>query len=160
MHIILTEILACFLPGQAKDLPAPLYISTVWFCCHLFVMAVLSCYQFHHKAPGSAFCPQHKHQAFILRPFTILLATSWQNLGQYHSYGSIEELHFYFHLKKQTQKQFNSLQEDLQILQLWPINMKIVEAVNVKILITLITIAPYTLPASSFMDLQLNCLAL
>ena len=25
IHAILTEILACFLPGRAKDLPAPLY---------------------------------------------------------------------------------------------------------------------------------------
>jgi len=26
IHAILTEILACFLPGRAKDLSAPLYI--------------------------------------------------------------------------------------------------------------------------------------
>jgi len=27
IHAILTETLACFLPGQAKDLPAPLYVN-------------------------------------------------------------------------------------------------------------------------------------
>ena len=104
IHIILTEILACFLPGQARDLSAPLYISAMRFCCHLFVMAMLSCYQLHHKAPGSAFGQQHRHQTFVLRPFTILLATSRQKLGQYHSYGSIEELYFHFHLQKHKHK--------------------------------------------------------
>jgi hypothetical protein len=29
IHTILTETLACFLPGQAKELSAPLYISTL-----------------------------------------------------------------------------------------------------------------------------------
>jgi len=28
IHAILTETLACFLPGRAKDLSAPLYICT------------------------------------------------------------------------------------------------------------------------------------
>ena len=28
IHAILTETLTCFLPGRAKDLPAPLYMST------------------------------------------------------------------------------------------------------------------------------------
>jgi len=28
IHAILTETLACFLPGRAKDLSAPLYIHT------------------------------------------------------------------------------------------------------------------------------------
>jgi len=31
IHAILTETLACFLPGQAKDLPAPLYIGVALF---------------------------------------------------------------------------------------------------------------------------------
>jgi hypothetical protein len=34
--------------------------------------------------------------------------------------------------------------------------MKIVETVNVKIPIIVVTAAPYTLPASSFTDLRLN----
>jgi len=29
IHVILTETLACFLPGRAKDLPAPLYVGDI-----------------------------------------------------------------------------------------------------------------------------------
>ena len=32
IHAGLTETLACFLPGRAKDLPAPLYISRQHIC--------------------------------------------------------------------------------------------------------------------------------
>jgi hypothetical protein len=36
IHAILTETLAFFRPGQAKDLSAPLYIP----CVHIFIYAV------------------------------------------------------------------------------------------------------------------------
>ena len=33
IHSILTETLACFLPGQAKDLSTPLYLQRYDWCC-------------------------------------------------------------------------------------------------------------------------------
>ena len=36
IHAIVTETLACFLPGQAKDLPAPLYASSMHLTPVLF----------------------------------------------------------------------------------------------------------------------------
>ena len=39
IHAILTETLACFLPGRAKDLSAPLYLHLV---AHSFIMRVVS----------------------------------------------------------------------------------------------------------------------
>ena len=40
IHAILTETLACFLPGWAKDLSAPLYIVMRGLWCNIIVLNV------------------------------------------------------------------------------------------------------------------------
>ena len=40
IHAILTETLACFLPGRAKDLSAPLYIVMRGRWCNIIIMNV------------------------------------------------------------------------------------------------------------------------
>ena len=40
IHTILTETLACFLPGRAKDLSAPLYVTLTVLCPTSFVRSI------------------------------------------------------------------------------------------------------------------------
>jgi len=43
IHAILTETLACFLPGRAKDLSAPLYYVWIYVCVCMYVLCIYVC---------------------------------------------------------------------------------------------------------------------
>jgi len=48
IHAILTETLACFLPGQAKDLSAPCIFTNIPFCVRAHVYDCCETSGFHH----------------------------------------------------------------------------------------------------------------
>jgi len=73
IHAILTETLACFLPGRAKDLPASLYyvymcmyVLCIYVCMYVCIMYV--CITFF--VPGMSYNPvslRHQSKRLLLR---------------------------------------------------------------------------------------------